>query len=472
MSLLPGLTGAQTPPLQSAIEAALRTPTLAGAHVGVLALDTASGAVLYARNPDDDFIPASTLKLLVGSVALARLGPEFSFRTDVATSGSIAGGTLAGNLYLRGGGDAQLSVEDLDTAAAAVAATGVRQVSGALIGDASRYAAPRYPGGWEVDDLPYEYAAVPSALSVGLNVAHVRVVAGNVAGAPTSLQIRPQSTALTIENQSVTGAAGSPDTTDLARPWDRPRIVDVTGSYPAGAPPSDDLEPAVADPATFAVDLFKQALSAHGVSVTGGTALGVTPPNARVVWSHRSKPLRALLHDFWPPSINLIGEQLLLELGATAPPENAASQSLDTRGRGLQVERAWLPSIGVDAHTVTLADGSGLSDYDRVSPRTLTEILQADWHGPQREAVLSALPVAGASGTLASRFTQAPLRGAVYAKTGSTNHARLLAGYARTPDGRWITFALMINDWMDDSPRAEHALDAARSAILMALVSR
>ena len=85
----------------------------------------------------------------------------------------------------------------------------------------------------------------------------------------------------------------------------------------------------------------------------------------------------------------------------------------------------------------------------------MTRILQIAWHSPLRETVLAALPVAGMSGTLHSRFTQPPLRAAVYAKTGSTNHARLLAGYARTPRGRWITFALMINDWMDDSAQAD-----------------
>lgn len=448
------------------VGAALRAPTLAGAHVGLLVVDADRGTTLYARGPDDDFVPASTLKLIVGSAALARFGPAFTFSTSVETDGSVTAGTLAGNLYLRGGGDVQLTDADLDEAASAVAASGVVRVTGGVVADATRYDAPRYPPGWEIDDIPYEYAAVPSALGMDLNVAHVRVLPGDAPGAPTTLQVSPQSDVLTVENASITGSPASQDTTDLLRPWDRPGTVVVTGRYPLGAPPSDDLTPALPDPARFTADRFQRALSAHGVTVTGELSAGATPPGARGLWTHRSKPLRALLRDFWPPSTNLLGEQLLEELGAQAPPASFG----DTRARGLAAERVWLRSIGVDPGTLTLVDGSGLSSYDRVTPRALADVLVADWRGPQRATVLAALPVAGTSGTLSNLFGQPPLRGAIVAKTGSMNHARLLAGYARTQGGRTLVFGLMIDEWTGDSAGAERALDAARAKMLAALV--
>ncbi|HEY5426748.1 MAG TPA: D-alanyl-D-alanine carboxypeptidase/D-alanyl-D-alanine-endopeptidase [Candidatus Tumulicola sp.] len=466
------MTFAQAASPQSPIDAALATKTLAGAHVGVLAVDAASGAVLYARNPDDDFVPASTLKLVVGSAAIARLGVSFRFTTTVASAGSIANGTLQGDLYLRGGGDAQLSLEDLDAAAAAVTAAGLRHVSGAVVGDATRYDAPRYPPGWSIDDIPYEYAAVPSALGLGLNVAHVRVRAGDALGEPTVVQASPQSSAFTIDNATVTGARGSADTTDLARPWDRPQTIRVFGSYPIGAPLSDDLEPAVPDPAAYATDVFVRSLAARGVTIDGGTRLGATPAGATMLWMHRSKPLAGILRDFWPPSTNLIGEQLLEELGAQASAHAIAggARGADTRERGISNETRWLASVGVDPATLTVVDGSGLSEYDRVTPCALVAILTADWRGPQRETVMAALPIAGISGTLRSTFARPPLQGAIYAKTGTTNHARLLAGYARTQRGRTVIFALMVNDWMDASGDAQKSLDAARAAVLEALV--
>jgi serine-type D-Ala-D-Ala carboxypeptidase/endopeptidase (penicillin-binding protein 4) len=460
--------------LQSSIDAALASPTLKGAHVGVLAVDAGTGTVLYARNADDDFVPASTLKLFVGSAALSRLGPTFTFATDVEAAGTVENGTLQGDLYLRGGGDAQFSATDLDAAAAAVLSGGVRHVSGALIGDATRYDAPRYPLGWAIDDIPYEYAAVPGALCLDLNVAHLRVSPGDTPGVPAILQLLPASDAFAVENATVTGASGSSDETDLERPWDRPRTIRVTGSYPLGAPPSDDLEPAVPDPAAYAVDLFLKALQAHGVTVSGGVRFGTTPPGATVVWTHRSKPLALVLRDFWPPSRNLIGEQLLEELGSEAATHKIPGEArgADTRLRGISNEIDWLRSIGVDAATVTIADGSGLSAYDRVTPRALATVLRSDWRSSQRDTVTNALAVAGVSGTLRSTFTAPPLAGAIYAKTGTTNHARLLAGYAHTVRGGTVTFALMVNDWMDATANAHEALDKARAAILTAIVTQ
>jgi D-alanyl-D-alanine carboxypeptidase/D-alanyl-D-alanine-endopeptidase (penicillin-binding protein 4) len=457
---------------QRAIDATLTAKTLIGAHVGILAVDAASGAVLYARGADDDFVPASTFKLIVGSAALARLGRSFTFATEVDAAGSIADGVLNGDLYIRGGGDAQLSLDDLDAAAAAVARAGVRQVTGALVGDASRYDAPRYPLGWSIDDIPYEYAAVPSALSLGLNVAHIRVLPGEAIDAPSVLRVEPQTGAFTVENATVTGTRGSPDSTDLARPWDRPQTIRAIGSYPLGAPLSDDLEPAVPDPPAYAADLFVRALAAHGVMVAGGIRFGPAPTGTTSLWTHQSKPLAAVLRDFWPPSTNLIGEQLLEELGSQAARRTIAgsARGTDTRERGISNETDWLRSIGVDPTTLTIADGSGLSEYDRITPRALVTILRADWRGPLRDAVMAALPVAGVSGTLRSTFTHPPLKGAIYAKTGTTNHARLLAGYARTQRGQTVVFALMVNDWMDGSADAQRSLNAARAAVLDALV--
>ncbi|HEY1656404.1 MAG TPA: D-alanyl-D-alanine carboxypeptidase/D-alanyl-D-alanine-endopeptidase [Candidatus Tumulicola sp.] len=457
---------------RDAIDGAIGAPTLTHAHVGLLAIDAVTGNVLYARNADDDFVPASTLKLLVGSAALARLGPAYALTTGVLASGLPALGTLAGDLYLRGGGDAQLADADLDAAAAAVASAGIRRIAGSLVADASRYDAPRYPLGWAIDDVPYGYAAVPSALALDLNVVPVRVLPGSAARAPTTLQAPAPSRTLTVENASITGAPGSADTTDLARPWDRPDTIEVIGSYPLGAPLSDDLSPSVPDPSAYTAEMFERALAVHGVTIGNGVRFGPTPPGASQVWSHHSQPLRTLLRDFWLPSTNLIGEQLLEELGAVVGPTSGTNGSDDTRARGISSEMAWLRSIGGSADAVTIVDGSGLSAYDRVEPRTLATILRADWRGPFRDSVLAALPVAGTSGTLRSTFAQPPLRGAVFAKTGTENHARALAGYVRTRSGGTVIFALMVDDWTDESPQAQTALDAARAAILTALVRR
>ncbi len=105
--------------------------------------------------------------------------------------------------------------------------------------------------------------------------------------------------------------------------------------------------------------------------------------------------------------------------------------------------------------------------YDRVTPRALVAILTADWKSPNRKAVLDALPVAGERGTLQHRFVGTPLQGTLFAKTGTVDHARTLAGYLRARDGKTVAFALLINDWMDDGrTNADRDLDTVRAALL------
>jgi D-alanyl-D-alanine carboxypeptidase/D-alanyl-D-alanine-endopeptidase (penicillin-binding protein 4) len=104
----------------------------------------------------------------------------------------------------------------------------------------------------------------------------------------------------------------------------------------------------------------------------------------------------------------------------------------------------------VNPDTVTIADGSGLSSYDRITPADLVAILQADWSGPNRDVVLDALPVAGVRGTLKHQFVGTPAERAVFAKTGSISHVRTISGFVRTRTHGAVTFSFLINDWMGE----------------------
>lgn len=146
---------------------------LAGAHTGLYAIDARTGTTLYARNVDDDFTPASNVKLITGSAALVRLGRDFRFRTTVFATALPHDGVIDGDLILQGGGDVLLRTSDLAEAAAALADRGVRVVHGAIRADASFFDAKRYGDGWVIDDLTYAYAAPISALSLEDNVVHI-----------------------------------------------------------------------------------------------------------------------------------------------------------------------------------------------------------------------------------------------------------------------------------------------------------
>lgn len=453
--------------LDASLRRLLHAPILRGAQIGFLIEDTVRKNVLFARNQREEFMPASNFKLLVGSVVLQRLGENFAFTTSVESDGVPRGGVLPGNLYLRGGGDAHLTAADLDAAAAALAARGITRVEGALVTDASHDDAQRFPGGWSWDDLPYYYAPVVSALELEEGTVHVFVSPGARVGAPVSVRVTPQSSAFTIVNDMTTGPRNSADTSDIVRPWDEPRTIELVGSYPLGAKESGDFAPAVPDPPSYAGDVFMRALAAHGIAVGGGVHAGRTPSGATVLWTHRSAALPVMMQQFWYPSDNLMGELFLKELGVVQAGEPG------TYANGIIVERAYLHSIGIDPNTVSITDGSGLSQYDRITPADLVTILQADWNSPYRDVVIDALPLSGVRGTLKHSYIGTPAQGTVYAKTGNIDHVETMSGFVQTKTHGPITFSFLINQWLgDDHRRGTAELARVRSAIFSLLATQ
>ncbi|MGA2758976.1 MAG: D-alanyl-D-alanine carboxypeptidase/D-alanyl-D-alanine-endopeptidase [Candidatus Cybelea sp.] len=456
---------AQIMRLHQDVDVALQAPALRGAYVGLLAVDAARGTVLYARNADDEFTPGSTFKLLVGSAALQTLGADFRFVTTLSSDVPPKDGIVSGSLYLHGGGDAHLSAADLRAAALAASRAGIRRVDGAIVVDDSHYDAQRFAPGWTVDDLPYEYGALVSALELEDGVVHVYVSPGPAAGAPVKLRVEPTSGAFTVENHAVTGVAHSEDTTDVVRPFDSPQRIEIVGSYPAGATESDDLEPSVPDPALYAGDVLRRALGDAGIAVAGGVRGGVAPRGAEVFWRFESAAMPQLLSEFWLPSDNLMGDLFLKELGAARSGEPGSFTN------GIAVEGDYLRSIGVDPATLSITDGSGHSAYDRITPRDLVAILQSDWEGAYRSLVIDALPEAGVRGTLKDAFAGTSLDGRVFAKTGTHRHARTLSGFIQTDDHGPVTFSLLINDWLgDDRPGGSPQLRQAQAALLSAFL--
>ncbi len=270
----------------------------------------------------------------------------------------------------------------------------------------------------------------------------------------------PQSSAYTIDDQLVTGPAGSKDTSDIAREWDNPSAIEITGNYPLGAKESGDIVPSVPDPESYAGDVLARALKAHGITLGGAVRKGVMPQNASVLWTHHSDPMPQLLQEFWYPSDNLMGELFLKELGVA----QAGEPGSDDKGRVL--ETAFLRSIGVDPSTVTIGDGSGLSQYSRITPWDFVAILQADWNSPYRQTILNALPISGLRGTLGRAYIGTPAQDKVFAKTGSINHVRTLSGYVQTRTHGPVTFSLLFNQWMgEDDPSSAAALAKVRAAI-------
>jgi D-alanyl-D-alanine carboxypeptidase/D-alanyl-D-alanine-endopeptidase (penicillin-binding protein 4) len=184
---------------------------------------------------------------------------------------------------------------------------------------------------------------------------------------------------------------------------------------------------------TATARLFRAALVRAGVRVTGRTKVaraGGWPIAVR--WS---PPLAEILRHMDVVSDNFIAELVLKQLGAVI-----AGQG--TTAAGADVVRSVLTSRAVPLANVRIADGSGLSSLDRMTPKALVTILQRGWADREiRPVLFGALPVSGRDGTLEDRMARPPARGNVRAKTGTLNGVSALSGYVRER----YAFAVLVN---------------------------
>jgi serine-type D-Ala-D-Ala carboxypeptidase/endopeptidase (penicillin-binding protein 4) len=160
--------------LQRRLARALHVPHVAPARSAAVALDLASGTVLFEQNPGRSLAPASNEKLPLTYAALTQLGPTYRIETDVLGQGQQDGTQWTGTLVLKGNGDPTLSRADLRALAAQVKALGIRSVTGGLTGDESAYDTRRIVAGWKpsffIDESPPLSALVVDRARVGRTV--------------------------------------------------------------------------------------------------------------------------------------------------------------------------------------------------------------------------------------------------------------------------------------------------------------
>jgi serine-type D-Ala-D-Ala carboxypeptidase/endopeptidase (penicillin-binding protein 4) len=428
------------------------------ARLGVSVVDTATGRVLFERDANNEFAPASNFKLLDAAAALAFLGTQFRYRTDLYARGPLSGDTLQGDLVLVGGGDPVLARDDLRRAAAEVTRMGIRRIAGTVLVDDSYFDEQRYGGDWAWDDLPYYYQPPVQALSVDEGVANVTVTPGSEPGARVAASIEPNGGMMSIVSDAVTTPAGGTNDVDCFRSPGSRTIV-IVGHYPADAQPFT-FGCAVENSALYAAAVFTQLLRDGGVSIgrapigklPSSTPLDIEVPapestltaaryaDARLIWSHQSPTLAQLLAHMMPPSDNFIADHLFKTLPVVA---------LHQRGTfdgGATVERSFVSLLGLDARSIDNGDGSGLSQGDRITPHDLAEILLWETRSSTGDFFMRSLAQAGINGTVKHRLSGSDAVGRVRAKDGYIWHVSTLSGYADTLHHGTIVFCIMFND--------------------------
>jgi D-alanyl-D-alanine carboxypeptidase/D-alanyl-D-alanine-endopeptidase (penicillin-binding protein 4) len=405
-----GTGGASPMPSGSGLRSALAGPLAdasLGPHVLAMVADPATGKVLLSEGGAQLATPASTTKLVTGVAAIAALGGGARFTTRVVSTSD--------GIVLVGGGDPALAVNSYPagnyprpaTLASLAAATAARlkaagRRSVRLAFDTSLYSGPGFAPGW-----PEAY-----------------VTTGNVT----------QIVSLEVDQGRLT-AAGNPEDSD--DPY--------------------NLSPRADHPAAMAAAAFASALAADGIKVTGSVGQQVAPSGAVVLASVSSPPVSAIVEQMMAESNNVIAENLARHIAiATGKPATFAGAAA--------AEIAELRRLGADAG-IQLADGSGLSPQDTITPATLIKVLDVAVARPRLRPALAGLPVAGFSGTLAAGESVfagigGQALGAVRAKTGNLDSVTALSGLVYDKDGALLSFAIMA----DKVSQLRHAADAINAA--------
>jgi D-alanyl-D-alanine carboxypeptidase/D-alanyl-D-alanine-endopeptidase (penicillin-binding protein 4) len=416
-----------------------------GGTWGAMVVSLTRGDTLYANNAGEQMLPASTMKLLTSAIAFDRFGPTYQFSTDALRDAPVGpDGTLTGNLYLRGDGDPALSGKFLPGGPSApmnrladmVVATGIRRVTGSVIGDASGFDDQIVPEGWLARYLQASYAARVSALSLNENVVVVAVTPTSP-GNPATVVLEPSTSAIPLVGNVRTVAGGG---ARLSFRKQGDGTIVANGSIGSRTSTRRYVY-IVEDPASFATGAFLNALIARGIKVDGGIRLAKAPPTAVKVAGLLSPPLASMIAAMNRESINHYAE-LLFRNAARGPQRDAVGTVANASS---VLDRFFASKVGVDTSSLTFADGSGLSTLDRVTPRAQVQLLgfahRASW-GPWLHA---SLPVAGDSELLKRRMRNTPAEGNLHAKTGTTNDVIALAGYVTAVNGEILAFSFLYN---------------------------
>jgi D-alanyl-D-alanine carboxypeptidase/D-alanyl-D-alanine-endopeptidase (penicillin-binding protein 4) len=471
----PAMTRAR---LTRMIDSMVDAPEFRTALWGVLIVDPEKRDTLYAHNAAKLFIPASNQKLVSSSVMLEQLGPEFRFRTTFAAHGTIANGTLTGDLADIGHGDPTMSdhmqrdaMTPLRAIADSLSARGIRRITGDVVAVGDAFPGPVAGAGWPWDGLDGASFAGVDELLFNEGLSTIRVRAGGAIGDPAVVETRPSRTfptvhvvATTVARDTTAASAagrggrgrGGTGTRVSAYHDTLTSTVIVRGQIALGDSATITLPQH--DPNTAFLAALTEALGERGITVDRQATTWSQDPRADSLFTVLSAPLKEIMPAIMKPSQNQIAEVFLRTLGF----ERAGVGTADSGRRVVERQFAeW--KIPPDAFVVR--DGSGLSRNDLISPEAVVSILDVMRRSPNFALFYESLPIAGVDGTIRTRMRDTPAQGNLHAKTGTLSMVRSLSGYVRTVDGRLLEFSLLCNNWTTPQAAVDRVQDTIGAAL-------
>ena len=413
--------------------------------VAVLVKEVGAREVLLSQNVDRAMNPASVMKLVTTYAGLELLGPTYTWKTDVLISGApdvLRGGTLHGDLILRGSGDPKLTVERLWLLLKHLRERGLRSIEGDLVLDKSFFGAvDADPSKFDGETLR-AYNVGPDALLVNFKTIRFQFAPSvDERSVAISTDVKPAQLSIVNRTRLVDGPCGD---------W-RERIkldvqqasaIDIrvafSGNYPRSCG-EGTWNISLLDHARFVGGVFANLWSDMGGVWKGAVRLAPTPADARVLASTESAPLSEMVRDINKFSNNVMARQLFLTLSAEIDKQPA------TVARSTEIVKAWLARKSIGAPELVMENGSGLSRVERISASSMSRLLDEAFKSTVMPEFISSMSLIGLDGTFRRRARSDVVAGTAHLKSGTLNDVRAIAGYMLANDGKRYSLVMMVN---------------------------
>ena len=409
-------------------------PVLRNANWGFVVYDTKTGKIVTSYNENAPLVPASTTKLLTTETAFSLLGTKYRWNTQLEYSGSVdSEGVLTGNLYIVGSGDpslggnrggaasyGQIVTQYMD----AIRGKGIKKITGDIIIQTAIFKENK--------------VTLPENI-VWLEQANYYLPVG------TTKDINPRNEKMIVSQSN--------------NPFNQVKKYFYVSPYTNKMVYADLYEGAwvttkVADPPAFLANKLRESLVKNKIAITGKVTPKIVdrdPEPREVLSNYKSPSLAEIVAYTNQRSDNSYAEAILKSNGFM----KLGDQTTES---GRIVVTDHLKATNFDIVGLNYMDGSGLSKAHTVTPISQVKFLTAMTKSPYYKEYLDSLPIAGQTGTLKHMFL-VNSNGQIFAKTGTLNHVKCLAGYIKTRSNRTLAFSLLINNYAGSTAQVKDRME-------------
>lgn len=409
------------------------TDLIETSEVGISVYNLTQKKQIYAYQDAKLYRPASIEKIITSITALHELGTEYQFRTQLSYTGTISGGILKGDLYVKGGFDPEFMEEDMNKLSAAVYNAGIRSIDGSIIADISMTDSVHWGTGWAWDDTPESFQPYLSPLLLNRGCVNITVVPGQKGKAP-KIKAQPESDYYTIDNKALSHSP-SAGRVKITRDWiSNGNTIRICGNVTKTC--TETLN--VYSSKDFFLQTFCYKLQKQGIRIKS-KQFGDCPEEA-VRLTETTHSLDTVLYRALKKSDNLNAEAMFYALGS----DKSQKKEIGFQDGQKAIYHFMKWNLERSPQHYKIVDGSGVSMYNYISPLLMMDYLKYAYrHAAIYDTFYNALPIAGIDGTLKYRMKKGKAFNNVHAKTGTVTGISSLAGYVKNSVGDTIAFVII-----------------------------